>query len=278
MKKKKKEVVCEICKKANYKHLFFSKGFELLKCQSCKLVKTLRKTPISYKDYHSISDCKKLEEFRRNIFTKRFNIISRYFKEPGRVLDIGAAAGIMLEIFKQNGWKVRGVEPSQGAISARHKGIKVIQKPFESTNFPKRYFDVVILNHTLEHMENPLAALVKVRKVLKKKGLVFIDVPNFGGLSASILGKRWWYLAPEEHNYHFTPDTLKKLIVKSGFKVIYSKTHSGIFDYAYPVKELWESFVGFKKRFFYNILGLPGALFTTAINRGTSLIMIGEKK
>ena len=141
---------------------------------------------IDYQNYHRDQDYMKFESLFRNIFLKRSSMIKSFSKSRGKVLDIGASTGIMLDIFKSEGWKTGGVEPSKSASAVKDKGHKLIKDIFERAKLPKNYFDVIVLNHTLEHMDDPLFVLKKVYSLLKKEGIVFIDVPNFGSLASRI--------------------------------------------------------------------------------------------
>ncbi len=268
---------CILCGSKYYEKLYKVKDRQLVKCKKCSLVVTEGDFSFQYRKYHGDEAYKVFGGLFKNIYQKRVNMILSFKKKPGKILDIGASTGTMLQIFKDNGWEVWGVEPSKSAELAKAKGIKIFQTTFEKANLPKNYFDVVILNHTLEHMDNPVSILKKVKRLLKKGAIVFIDVPNIGSLSARILGKRWPFILPEEHIFHFTPQTLRKVLQKSGFKVKSWKTQSGLFECAEPFSEVLLSFSTFKKRFFTNVLGFPGAFLATIMNRGASLSMIGEK-
>ena len=232
---------------------------------------------IDYQNYHRDADYMKFESLFRNVFLKRFSIIKRFSKSRGKVLDIGASTGVMLDIFKSEGWKTWGVEPSKSASAVKDKGHKLIKDIFERAKLPKNYFDVVVLNHTLEHMDDPLFVLKKVYELLKKEGIVFIDVPNFGSLASRILGKRWPYLLPEEHKHQFTQKGLQDILQKSGYKILHFESRSGLYEYANPLVELWQSLITLRKRFFFNVITLPYATLVTILNMGDSMSMVGRK-
>lgn len=50
--------------------------------------------------------------------------------------------------------------------------------------FKKNTVDVVYFNNVLEHLEDPFSVLIKVRKILKKNGIVKIKVPFFSSCAA----------------------------------------------------------------------------------------------
>jgi 2-polyprenyl-3-methyl-5-hydroxy-6-metoxy-1,4-benzoquinol methylase len=266
---------CILCDGDNFEKVFIVDGHEIVRCCRCGLIKT-NKVRMNYSHYHRDVDYKKFDSHFKNIFKVRFNLVKKY-KNKGKVLDIGCATGTLLSIFKEKGWEVWGVEPSSSSEIASARGIKVLQSTFEEAKLNSNFFDVVILNHTLEHVNNPIETLKKAHSILNKGGLILIDVPNFGSLSSRIYKSKWPYILPNEHTFHFTPDTLKKVIKKSGFKVIHTETRSGLFDYADPIKEVFEALFTFKKRFFNDVIGLPGAIVSTYLGMGTSLTIIAQK-
>jgi SAM-dependent methyltransferase len=196
-------------------------------------------------------------------------------KGPGRVLEIGSSSGALLDVFKDKEWETWGVEPSQNAEHASLKGHKITRSFFEKAKLPKKYFQLVVLNHTLEHMENPLQVLTKIKKHLKKGGIVLIDVPNYGSLSSLILGKCWPFLLPQEHLWQFTPKSLARLLKKAGFKVVCHKSRSGIFEFESPMSGLALELRERKKAFLKDFLGAPLAFIATLLNMGSSFSIIG---
>lgn len=212
-----------------------------------------------------------------NIFEKRVNIISK-FKSVGKILEIGSSTGLLLLLLKENGWEVLGIDPSRSSVGeARRRGIPTLNTTFEQANLPPKSFDVIVFNHVLEHMANPPKVLKKANKLLKKGGIIFIDVPNFASLSARMSGVGWRYILPKEHRWHFTPTALFMLLEKSGFIPAYWEAHSGIWGYGNPMRELLESFKGRKKRFFWNILTVMPTWILTQLKSGTGLNVVAQK-
>jgi SAM-dependent methyltransferase len=222
-------------------------------------------------NYHRDEDYKKYESLFENIFLKRVNLISEFVKK-GRMLEVGSATGVMLKLFAKNGWDALGVEPSGSYKEARKKGLRVLNTKFEDAKLPQDYFDLIVLNHTLEHMVNPKKVLKKIKFLLKDGGIVFIDVPNFGSLSSKILGKKWPYLLPEEHKSQFTKESLTNLLKDSGFEVLHWESRSGIFEYANPLKEVK------RKKFLLDIALFPYSLLATLLNIGDSMSFIAKKQ
>lgn len=270
---------CVLCKNKTVEKLFSVRGRNIVRCQKCGLVRTDAEGFEQYDDYHRdekeyIQD----EEIFRNIFQKRYNNIIKFKKTPGKILDIGASTGTLLSIFQKKGWEVWGVEPSNSADYAKKRDIKMIKSVFEKAKLPNNYFDIVVMNHTFEHVSDPVSVLGKIKKVLKKGGAVYIDVPNFGSLDSSVKGSRWGYLMPEEHTFHYTPESLVKIFDDVGLEVVSVATWSGIFDVSSPVNKFWYDLTNFRLAFFKDFIKIPFNIVTTMLNRGTSLAVIGRKR
>lgn len=248
---------------------------KIYKCSHCGFGQTLQlKAQVG--SYHRDEIYIEEETLFRNIFQKRINIISK-FSKSGRALEIGCSTGIMLSLLQEKGWSVTGVEMSKKAAEiAKKRGINIITKPFEEISV-KENFDLVILNHTLEHLKDPVSVLKKISKLLMPGGLLFVDVPNFGGLSAKLQGKNWPLLLPREHRWHFSYKALEILLEKIGFKIIFVDQSSGIWNVDNPLLESFNSLVRFKKRFFEEVLSAIPSLIVSKLKMGSDLMVISRK-
>lgn len=266
---------CVACN-AKLKYLGESSGAAIYQCSVCGLGVTGNGHAEDYVAYHRDPVYIKETAQFSNIFSKRVNIISR-FKRSGKALEVGSSAGIFLSLLKSRGWEVQGVEPSKPAAKvALKRSIPTIVNTFEEANL-KEKFDIVIFNHVLEHMNDPVKVLEKAGQVLRKGGLVFIDVPNFASLAARLKGVGWRYILPREHRWHFTPTSLFVLLEKAGFTPVYWEAHSGVWGYDRPLEELWQSLLGGKKRFFQNTITAIPTFMLTKLKAGTGLTVVAQK-
>ncbi len=83
-------------------------------------------------------------------------------------------------------------------------------------------FDVVVMNHVLEHLENPLRFLEEVRKRMAPRALLHVAVPNIRALSARLPG---WTSYEPYHLTYFNPQTLRNTVESAGFTVEFEATH-----------------------------------------------------
>jgi SAM-dependent methyltransferase len=98
----------------------------------------------------------------------------------GRLLEVGVGHGAFLRHAALHGWDVIGVEVSRYAaayVKERH-GIDVLCGPIETVDVPEGAFDMIHMSHVLEHLLDPVAALQRIRRLLSRRGVLALEVPN----------------------------------------------------------------------------------------------------
>jgi SAM-dependent methyltransferase len=251
------------------------KGLTILKCPRCGFGQTKGLSSHTH-EYHRDETYIEEERLFKNIFEKRVSKIIK-IKKVGSALEVGCSTGLMLSLLKAKGWQVKGIEVSKKAAEiARERGIEIDVKDFFKFGNSEK-FDLIIFNHTLEHLENPTKAVEKARSLLKSKGLLYIDLPNFGGSSAKLQKGKWPLLLPEEHLWHFTLESLSLLLKKFNMKVVFTERASGIWDYKRPIRGTLNSLLHFKKRFFKEFITSLPTLLITKKGQGSDLMVISKK-
>jgi 2-polyprenyl-3-methyl-5-hydroxy-6-metoxy-1,4-benzoquinol methylase len=118
-------------------------------------------------------------DYRKNVVGfRKFKEVSKYFDFPGSVLDIGCGLGEVLANFKENNWKCKGIELNKEAYDYCRKKwkIDVINTPIEDWKTEEK-FDAIMMWGVLEHLTNPVEVLKKADALLKRGGMIFIEVP-----------------------------------------------------------------------------------------------------
>lgn len=135
------------------------------------------------------------------------------------ILDIGCGDGTFLLYARDAGWNVVGTE--MNPLLARNAGLAI---ETDLTAVEKRApFDCITLWHSLEHMQDVHAIIDFSRKLLHpRSGLLLLAVPDAGGLQANCFGNRWFHLDVPRHLYHFTYQSLQKLLESTGFDLVRS--------------------------------------------------------
>ena len=81
--------------------------------------------------------------------------------------------------------------------------------------------DVIILNHTLEHLRNPRLELSKIRELLSPHGVLYIALPGIFSIHNTYGGRLERGYLQNAHVWHFTLKTLNRLLADAGFKLKY---------------------------------------------------------
>jgi len=201
-------------------------GFRLVRCRGCGMVYLPEKSVLEMQNYGKeyFTNCNEYVQRWNEFHTAFENLVGkiRRRKNDGHLLDVGTGIGSLMAVASENGFRVSGVEYSPWAsdFARAEKGLEVFTGTLEEARFPGETFDVVVLNHVLEHLERPGETLREVRRILKRDGVLVIGVPNIESIMACLLGARWYSLKPGEHVWHFSPATLCRLVRETGFEVI----------------------------------------------------------
>ena len=147
--------------------------------------------------------------------------------ERMRLLEVGSWVGKFIEAAKQRypGWDITGVEPSaHGArVCREEKGLNVHHGTLADVQLPAESFDVVHLWHVLEHLPDPPSTMRLVQRCLKSGGVLTLRTPNCESLASRRQGARWRNWDPLQHLYHFTYDTLDRLLTEAGLKRVWPR-------------------------------------------------------
>jgi SAM-dependent methyltransferase len=98
-----------------------------------------------------------------------------------RLLDIGAAEGVLLEEAARMGFDAEGVDHCEANVhTARTRGLKMTLGAAETLDY-RELFDVVTMIDLIEHLPDPLRALKAAHRALKPGGELVIYTPNHRG-------------------------------------------------------------------------------------------------
>ena len=144
----------------------------------------------------------------------------RLLPRRGRLLDVGCACGYLLVAAQRLGFEAQGLEPSLWAaeFARREFGLSVWQGLLKDAPFPPASFDAIVLADTIEHLDDPRAALATLRRWLVPGGHLLLLTPDIGSVVARIAGVHWWGLL-DDHYFYFDRRTLPRLLQLEGFTV-----------------------------------------------------------
>jgi 2-polyprenyl-3-methyl-5-hydroxy-6-metoxy-1,4-benzoquinol methylase len=140
-----------------------------------------------------------------------------------RLLEIGVGSGSFLKAARKQGYEVVGCDLS-APICDRVRKVHGIEMHCGAlaTLTSETGFDVIVLNHVLEHVPSPVEFLREVNQLLSADGIVHIAVPNVDCWEARLSG---WTSFEPYHLTYFAPATLKATVGLSGLSVVNLTTH-----------------------------------------------------
>lgn len=130
----------------------------------------------------------------------------------GRILDWGAGDGALMKLFREKEVDCWGID----LYSKRPEDERLISSSIEDVAFPDEFFDAITCFHVLEHLENLVDSVKKAFSLLKKGGILIIEVPNISSLGFLLFKERWQPLEIPTHLNHFDIRSLQRLFEISG--------------------------------------------------------------
>jgi SAM-dependent methyltransferase len=101
--------------------------------------------------------------------------------------------------------------------AARTIGVDAHEGTLDSAPWGDASFDLVIMNHALEHMPDPVEQLRTVRRLLRDDGALVVAVPNWQSWQRRLFGTYWGPLEVPRHLTQFSPHALRLAAVEAGF-------------------------------------------------------------
>jgi SAM-dependent methyltransferase len=149
-------------------------------------------------------------------------LFTPFIGENDRVLDFGCSGGYLLSALP--GSDKRGVELNPASRSiARQRGLTVYESLDE---VPDGWADVIVTNHVMEHVEEPLQVVRKLHTKLRSGGRLVCVIP------CETIRIKWIPNHIDQHLYSWSPRSLGNLFTLAGFEVIEAR---GLF-YKWPVQ------------------------------------------
>jgi 2-polyprenyl-3-methyl-5-hydroxy-6-metoxy-1,4-benzoquinol methylase len=231
------EVVdCPLCGRMPEPFAVDYQGFRLCRCAQCGLefvtprlsFESLAEKVYSdnYFPVREGSSERTAEE--THYYTRQMANFERLLGRKGKVLDIGCGNGSFLDFARESGWEIAGSDIKL-SDDARSLNCTLKEGRIQELDLGDEKFDLIRLNHVLEHTQEPVEDLKRCRDMLARGGILFISVPNIAGLSPRLKSlqsklhlksNRWRHYAAMHHLFFFSPTTLRAAVEKAGMKVI----------------------------------------------------------
>ena len=197
---------------------------KIIKCTACGMARTFPSPAPS--EFYNESDKGYLYMLENEDLWRRFagNILSEIsgYKPSGELLDVGCGIGILVDEANKKGYQASGLEINPAAVSLgkeRYK-ISLFNLSVSQMCATARRWDVVILNHVLEHIQEPVQFLSDCRKLLREDGILYIGVPCYTGWTAIAEGKEWYGYSVDQHIWQWTHKTIREVVNMAGLSIV----------------------------------------------------------
>ena len=152
---------------------------------------------------------------------RRYGLLLSKHIKPGSVLDVGTAAGFILQGLLDTGWTGAGVEPneSMASLACNNLGLRVFRTPFEDVPTSER-FDLVSMIQVLPHFVDVKTALDQANRLTKPDGCWLIETWDCRSLTARLWGKHWHEYNPLSVLHWFSRSTVRRIAEEYGFEEI----------------------------------------------------------
>jgi SAM-dependent methyltransferase len=225
------DAVCPLCGTTS-KAVFVVDGYPIQECGSCKhrfvdmadpgdhIAKVYGDSYFvgggaGYPDYLSEAD------LLRRHGQRYARMLRQQGVDAGEVLDVGAAAGFVLQGFIDEGWRGMGVEPNPAMAGHGRDvlGLDIVTGPLE-TVAPSRQFDLVNMIQVVAHFYDLKGALCHASDVTRPGGHWLIETWNRDSATARLFGCRWHEYSPPSVLRWFSPGDLGRYVKHFGFSEV----------------------------------------------------------
>lgn len=160
--------------------------------------------------YHSV---------RKYTLKGKLNLINSLIPQKGKLLDVGCGTGMFLNVCREDGWIVNGIEPDGGARQIAEEINKASIKTEILSSFKNETFDIITMWHVLEHVHLLNKTVDWLNERLSENGYLIIAVPNHESKDAEIYQEHWAGYDVPRHLYHYSQKSIKQLFEQKGFSL-----------------------------------------------------------
>jgi SAM-dependent methyltransferase len=192
----------------------------------CKSCKSIQQFPIpSRNELDSLYDISYQNYKNENIILRNiwliwqkllfFKFTSNYSKEL-TILDYGCGDGQFLNLLHNSGYKnLYGYD-----VYTSKEDITTYNHIYTYKELSNITYDLIRLNHVIEHFKDPIETLLTIHKLLCRNGIVIGQTPNTNSISFILFKKYWGCLHYPYHTIIYDKNSLEILVNKCGFELI----------------------------------------------------------
>jgi 2-polyprenyl-3-methyl-5-hydroxy-6-metoxy-1,4-benzoquinol methylase len=200
---------------------------QILRCKSCGCAWTYPPPgdiDYSQSDFHQaatgndiLSD-RNVHVLWREALVKQCHLILRHIQAGDQVLEIGCGQGLLLRLLVKHGINCRGLEPGKKAAEKACAAGLDVTNSYYTRDLGGESVKLVVLSQVFEHVREIDQLMEDIRFGCPNAAILFVQA-NYAGIIPRLVPLRWYAWLPQEHFWHFTPQSLAAYVHRFGFKV-----------------------------------------------------------
>ncbi len=149
--------------------------------------------------------------------------ISSYISKDSRILDFGSGQGELGQYVKSCGYNdVTALDPKDQCIDfCKSQGLKTIKcSSCDILENVKEKYDLIIMNHILEHICDLNQTMSDVKKILNSNGYIYIENPDIKGYVENKDKNTPYSFLTYEHVLHTGIEDIRNLASCTGYEIV----------------------------------------------------------
>jgi len=227
-------LTCPVCKSTSPTHSWSYKEYNIYQCHSCGLefIYPMTEAPVDFyqENYGETIKATLVDNIHpgfRFILRKVVESSQKYLNSNQRsAIDVGCGPGYMLAQLKKLGFDEYGIDfnPDVIKVATEHFHVKAEVAKIQDLVAVNKHFDIALLIHVLEHVEDPIGLLKDIHQLLTPNSILFIESPNatrfslIHSLKKGTLVNKHEY--PPQHLTFWSPSSLYKTLELAGYQVL----------------------------------------------------------
>ncbi len=145
-----------------------------------------------------------------------------------KILDIGCGNGKLIKYLFQVGFQnLTGVDPYVEQDIIYNKQLKILKKSIYEI---EEHFDIIMMHHSLEHMDNQFEVVSHLYQILNDNGKLLIRIPIMSLPLFDKYGVNMVFLDPPRHFFIHSIKSITKLLTQLGFVIKKTIYDAQVFD------------------------------------------------
>ena len=138
--------------------------------------------------------------------------------KEARILELGSGSGRLLQDLCYFGFtNVKGVDPFIEKDLVYENGPTIYKKQLSEM---EGEFDLILLNHTFEHIDQPADTLRNIARLLALEGKVILRIPVATSYGWKHYGVNWVNLDAPRHLFIYSFKSMEILAKQAGLKIV----------------------------------------------------------